>query len=87
MPDQSLFNKISHILFTDWNPIGYADIPKNEYESYVPQIIELKKTGASSETIAQTLHQIECNKMGMKGSLEHCRKVAAKIKDLPEFFA
>jgi hypothetical protein len=87
MSIQSLFNKIEHILYSDWNPMGGPGIPKNEYESYVPVIMKLKKEGASAETIAQTLHQIESEKMGKKGSLEHCRKVANKIMDLPEFFA
>jgi len=87
MSIQSLFNKIEHILYSDWNPTGDPGVAKNEYESYVPVIMKLKKEGASAETIARTLHLIESEKMGMKGSLEHCRKVAHKIMDLPEFFA
>ena len=65
MSIQSLFSKIEHILYSDWNPMGDPGIPKNEYESYVPLIMKLKKEGASAETIAHTfLHQIESEKDG-----------------------
>jgi hypothetical protein len=82
-----IYSKISDILHNDWNPTGIADLPRDEYEAYVPQMLELKKSGASEETIASTLNKIETGKMGLTGSMEHCRRTAAKIMDLPDFFA
>jgi hypothetical protein len=52
--ENSVYYKIANILHNDWNPIGSHDLSANEYENYVPEILELKKSGASAETIANT---------------------------------
>lgn len=82
-----IYHKIGEILRNDWNPMGMSDLPRNEFEAYVPRMLELKESGASMETIAHTLNKIETDKMGFSGSIERCRRVAAKIMDLPDFFA
>ena len=87
MNKNSVYLKIANILHNDWNPMGSHDLPANEYENYVPEILELKKSGASAEKIADTLHNIETKNMGFTGSLKHCRLAAEKIMDLPDFFA
>ena len=87
-PDKNtLYNKIGDILNKDWNPMGESKSAGVEYETYIPEMLELKKSGASAETIAHKLHKIEIDQMGFPGSLMHCRHAADKIIDLPDFFA
>jgi hypothetical protein len=87
MDENSVYQKIANILHNDWNPIGSHNLPANEYENYVPEILELKKSGASAEKIADTLHNIETKNMGFPGTMKHCMQAAEKIMDLPDFFA
>ena len=85
--ENSVYHKIANILHNDWNPMGNHNLPANEYENYVPEILELKTSGASAEKIADTLHDIETKNMGFPGSMKHCKQAAEKIMDLPDFFA
>jgi hypothetical protein len=56
--------------------------PRDEYQIYTPAILNLKISGTDSETIANKLHEIEINKIGVDGNLDACRKVADKIYKL-----
>lgn len=78
--DSLLYKMIDDILWTDWDPIGVNDIaPRDEYRSYVPEILSLVKSGAVKEEIANRLYKLEKDNMGMFGSREHCITVANKI--------
>ncbi|MBI5914849.1 MAG: hypothetical protein HY842_05690 [Bacteroidetes bacterium] len=80
---KDLYTEIDEILWNDWDPIGINGIaPRDEYQSYTPTIFKLKTTGADKETIAKTLHEIETVTIGVAGSIENCRKIAAKIINL-----
>lgn len=75
-----LYKTIDDILWTVWDPLGVNDIaPRDEYQSYVPEIFSLVKSGALKEDIANRLHKLEKANMGMIGSREHCTMVANKI--------
>ena len=78
------YELIDKILWNDWDPIGINRVqgPRNEYDSYLSKVSDLKMTGAECETIAQYLFQIETVHMGLNGNLEHCRRVAEKIISL-----
>ena len=74
------YKKIDDILWFDWDPIGVNDLaPRDEYQSYVPDIFNLKKSGASREEIAKKLFYFETVTMGMGGTLENCLTIADKI--------
>jgi hypothetical protein len=79
------FNKnlrilISNILWEDWDPIGVNTFaPRDEYESYVEEIADLVEENNNEEKIAEELHRIENETMGMKGNMENCSRVAEKI--------
>lgn len=78
--DFLIYKKIDDILWYDWDPIGVKDFaPRDEYQSYVPAIFNLKKSGAGQNEIANTLFRFETENMGMVGILENCMKVADKI--------
>ncbi|HYV90223.1 MAG TPA: hypothetical protein VE978_00500 [Chitinophagales bacterium] len=77
--------EIDKILWDDWDPLGVNDIaPRDEYKSYVPQILSLVMNGSSIDEIAARLHHIESQTMGVGGDKERCRKIAEKIKQRSE---
>jgi hypothetical protein len=84
-PEESIiYTMIDEILWNDWDPIDVHDIGgiRVEYQSYTPQVFYLKMTNADPEKIALHLFQIETERMGLSGSIDHCRKVAEKISNL-----
>jgi hypothetical protein len=82
-PDQLvIFNKIDDILYNDWNPIGIAALPRDEYQSYTPKIFKLKIGGASSSQIAEHLYKLESKMMGLHGRMDHCEYIARMIAEI-----
>lgn len=78
--DFFLYKKIDDILWFDWDPIGINNIaPRDEYQSYVPEIYGLVMSKASREEIANRLYKLETEKIGMSGTFENCLKIADKI--------
>lgn len=82
--DFLIYRKIDEILWFDWDPIGVSDIDdaRDEYESYVPEIFDLKKANAGREEIARHLFKIETRRIGVSGTFEKCLAVANKIVSL-----
>ncbi|WP_207531611.1 hypothetical protein [Desertivirga arenae] len=78
--DLLLYKKIDDILWFDWDPIGINDMARrDEYQSYVPEIFGLLKSNASRQEIANRLHKLETENMGMRGTIESCLVIADKI--------
>jgi hypothetical protein len=76
-----LYKAIDEILYSDWNPIGVVDLPRNEYQGYDYKIFELKTSGSNVETIAEALYNLEIERMGLTGNLEHCRNSVSRIPE------
>ncbi len=53
--------------------------PRNEYQSYVPQVFDLATKNATAEQIAHKLYYIETETIGVIGSYEACRRIAETI--------
>ncbi len=78
--DFLLYKKIDDILWFDWDPIGINDLaPRDEYQGYVPEIFGLVKAKADRQEIANRLHKLETENMGMGGPIENCLTIADKI--------
>ncbi|PKV62388.1 hypothetical protein [Pontibacter ramchanderi] len=78
--DFLLYKRIDEILWYDWDPIAINNVaPRDEYQAYVPEVYNLRKSGATRGEIAQHLHELENKKMGMDGDLERCLEIADKI--------
>ena len=78
--DFLLYQKIDDILWLDWDPIEVNDCaPRDEYQSYVPQMFRLKQQNTSRDEIAEKLLAMERNVFGMPGKLERCNQIADKI--------
>jgi len=78
--DFLLYKKIDDILWFEWDPIGIIDVaPRDEYQSYVPEIFRLIKSNADKKVIADRLYKLETETMGMNGNMNHCLTIADKI--------
>jgi len=78
--DFLLYKKIDDILWFDWDPISINDIaPRDEYQSYVPKFFGLVKAKSGRHEIANSLHKLETEIMGMNGRIEKCLTIADKI--------
>ncbi|MDH6308959.1 hypothetical protein M2451_001583 [Dysgonomonas sp. PFB1-18] len=79
--EKRIYDAIDEILWKDWDPIGINDNEniRDEYRSYTPYVFRLKMTGADAVKIAEHLHGLVLENMGMQSDLEHCKAVARKI--------
>jgi hypothetical protein len=59
--------EIRKLLIFEWDPIGVRDVPEahDEYDLYVGDIFVLIDGGANNEQIADHLHEIETDRMGI----------------------
>ena len=72
---------VDQILWEDWDPIGINDVaPRDEYQRYVPQIMNMALSNSSVKEIADRLHYIETKTIGVDGDIKRCMAVAEKIK-------
>ena len=81
-PDQMAFYKrVDEILWEDWDPIGISgsENARDEYYGYLPGVFRLALDGATDEAIADRLHLIERENMGLSGNRNHCLWAAQKI--------
>jgi hypothetical protein len=78
--DFIIYKKIDDILWFDWDPIGVNEFaPRDEYQSYVPEVFRLRKSNANKEEIAKRLLELETKTMGVSGNFERCLIIADKI--------
>jgi hypothetical protein len=67
------------ILWAAWDPIG--GVPRDEYETYAPQIATRLRRGATPEEIAAFLGEIRTGMIGLPPDPASDSAVAAKIQD------
>ena len=81
IPEQiKLYKSIDEILWFDWDPIGINKIGiRDEYNSYLPQVYQLKVFGATEMEIAKYLNEVVTERMGMESNMEFNKKIAEKI--------
>ena len=80
--DLKLYYQIDDILQSEWNPVDISGSPKDEYQTYLPYIFCLKRAGADSEFLAQTLKEFESHILGMHGDMHRCTDIARRIEGL-----
>ena len=74
-----LFDRISWILWEDWDPIG-AGVPPDEYESYVPFLFVLTVIeGTNASQLAASLNSIADQFMQVSSNKEKDMKAANLI--------
>jgi hypothetical protein len=59
--------RLRRILMREWDPIGVAGIPeaRTEYDSYLGLIADRLRRDVSAVEIADLLHEIRCERMGL----------------------
>jgi hypothetical protein len=62
-----------------WDPIG--GVPRDEYETYAPQIASRLRGGATPDEIAALLGEIRTERIGMPPDPDADRAVAYKLQD------
>lgn len=81
--DYILYKQIDDLLWFEWDPIKVNNLaPRDEYQSYLPKVYELKKGKMSKEAIASYLLSIERNQMSMDGNRNECLRIAKLITEL-----
>jgi len=76
-------DQIRHVLNSDWDPIGVADIVDDEYDMYIGHIHSLLTTDTSEQDIAEYLSWVELERMGLTGTPMRQRlRVARNLKSL-----
>lgn len=85
--DEALYRAIGEILQYVWDPIGVAGVPqaRDEYNSYVPQVFSLVRSGASAADIAAHLARVASDDMGRANTVERAREAASVLVDWRDF--
>ena len=77
---KELYKTVDEILWNDWDPIGVNEIaPRDEYQSYVPEIFSMLVQNKTENEISDRLYKIETETIGVIGSREHCLTIAKKL--------
>ena len=74
--------ELSEILHWRWDPIGVGDAfpaARDEYDAYLAGVVELLKRDASAEEIAEHLHTIERDDMGLRAYDPTRRTAVARL--------
>jgi hypothetical protein len=79
-----LYQSIEEILYKDWDPIGVSYIAevRDEYQSYLPQVFKLALEHADSASIAEYLHWVAKERMGLSSEIRNHLIIAEKIIQL-----
>lgn len=75
--DKELLGAVSEVLYHQWDPIGGAGeyLPRDEYESYVPQVFRLLKASADEKDVAEYLHWVTTERMGLGANRKHDEEI------------
>ena len=73
-----LSTRASEVLYYIWDPIGVNDAPeaRDEYDSYIPKIVDAILNGKDIEAISKMLFDIETKSMELPGNPIKCREVS-----------
>jgi hypothetical protein len=68
---------IQLILYYDWNPIPFGNLPLDEYDSYIAPIYRILASSRSEEKLIDFLIKTECDTIGLgepKMAQDHYRE-------------
>jgi hypothetical protein len=81
--EKDLYQRVDEVLHYLWDPIGVAAIPmaRDEYQSYVPQVVTLLNENASVEQITDYLNEVATQRMGLSENLDATLDVVSVLLD------
>lgn len=73
--------ELRRLLMEHWDPIGVKDAPEaaSEYDGYRAGVMQLLRSAASDEEIAEHLSQVEQERMGFRTTREQLRPLGERI--------
>jgi hypothetical protein len=73
--------ELRRLLMERWDPIGVKDAPEaaSEYDGYLAGVMQLLRSGASGEAIAEHLSQVEQERMGFRTTATQLQPVGERI--------
>jgi hypothetical protein len=76
--DMALYRAIDEVLHYIWDPIGSSDTPeaRDEYHGYMPVVFSKVKEGHDAKSVAEHLHFIRTDRIGLSANLQADREVA-----------
>lgn len=82
---ESRYKAVRTVLF-EWDPIGVNGMPgaQDEYNSYVPDVVQLISKNASVEEIFSYLWKLETEHMGLVGNEPLTKEMAWRLMTLRE---
>jgi len=84
---KALYRAIGEVLHYVWDPNGVAGIPqaRDEYDSYVPQVLSLVRSGAPEAEISTYLARLAADRMGLDNTLQRSNEAASALVDWRDF--
>ncbi|MFK3741253.1 hypothetical protein [Massilia sp. TN1-12] len=81
--EKELYQRIDEVLHYLWDPIGVSGIPlaRDEYHSYVPQVVALLNENANMQQIAGYLNEVVTKQMGLRENADATLHVVAVLQD------
>jgi hypothetical protein len=80
---REIMNAIRDILVRDWNPIGFAGVPPDEYDRYIGPVHRMLSDNLPESELVEFLFRAENEKMGVSpASRDHLREVVRKLLNL-----
>src|SRR5688572_13943471 len=78
-----ILDDIRHVLLNEWDPINVGGSPKliNEYDSYLPRVVELLRRSCSTSELADYREEVE-KSLGLNCPLEPRLKAAERLVQL-----
>jgi len=70
---------LTQLLHDEWNPIGFHDVPANEYAGYATRLGGLLREGVSEDDIATFLEDVRTGALGLPAHPDEDRRVAALV--------
>jgi hypothetical protein len=70
---------VTRLLRDEWNPIGFDDVPADEYASYATRLGGLLREGVSEDEIATFLEDVRTGALGLPAHPDEDRRVAALV--------
>jgi len=69
---------IKKLFLAEWDPIGVAGNPEvsDEYDSYAMRVFTMLHQGADADAIAEYLHWVESDHMGLSNASGRSRRIA-----------
>ena len=79
-------DSIRQILYHDWNPIGFSDLPGDEYDSYIAPVYRILAGSRSEQELVEFLFRTARDTIGVACEtaehFEQLRPVARRLLEL-----